>query len=345
MSELHRAELHDDERRAAVAAAKAGDEAGFVELIERHRRALQLHCYRMLGNFEESEDMVQETLLRAWRKRASFEGRSSLRGWLYRIATNACLDALRQRPRQVVRHEAITAGDAAAGAPAEIPWLQPYPDQLLEEAVSAELQPDDAVVARETVELAFLVAIQHLPPSQRATLILRDVLGWSAKETASLLETSVASANSALQRARTTMHDQLPPQRTEWTAPAPTEHERALLQRYIDAHERADSQAVIEMLHEQARFTMPPEPTLYDGRDAVAAFFRDAFGEGAPGDFRLVPTYANRQLAAANYVRAPGDTEYRALSLDVLRFEDGRIAEITTFESKLFPAFGLAPSL
>jgi RNA polymerase sigma-70 factor (ECF subfamily) len=314
-------------------------EREFVALIERHRRELQLHCYRMLGSYEESEDMVQETMLRAWRGRASFEGRSSLRAWLYKIATNACLDLLRRRPRPAVPHE-------AGGAPSEIPWLQPYPDRLLDEIPSRDAGPDAVVVARETVELAFLVAIQHLPPSQRATLILRDVLGWSAKETAALLDTSVASANSALQRARATLQDQLPEQRTEWRpASEPTEEERELLQRYMDAHERADSGAVIDMLHEQVRFTMPPQPTLFDGYDAVAEFFRDAFGPGIPGDFKLVATSANGQPAAANYVRAPGDTDYRAMSFDVLRFEDGRLAEITTFEPSMFAAFGLPETL
>ena len=309
------------------------EDGGFVREVERHRRELQLHCYRMLGNLEESEDMVQETMLRAWRRRATFEGRSSLRSWLYRIATNACLDALRQRPRRAGEHGAI-------------PWLQPFPDDLLEEIEASDHQPEAAVLARETVELAFLVAIQHLPPRQRAALILRDVLGWSARETASLLETSVASANSALQRARATLHRQLPAERAEWaSAAAASEEERELLQRYMDAHERADSDAVIEMLHEQARFTMPPEPTLYEGRAAIAEFFRDAFGPGSPGDFRLVPTRANRQLAAANYVRRPGDRHFRAVSLDVLRFEEGRLAEITTFEPKLFPAFGLSEKL
>jgi RNA polymerase sigma-70 factor (ECF subfamily) len=318
-------------------------EAEFAALMDRHRRELQLHCYRMLGSFEESEDMVQETMLRAWRGRESFEGRASLRAWLYKIATNACLDLLRRRPREAVRHAPTAAGGAA---PVEIPWLQPYPDSLLEEIPSREAGPDAVVVARETVELAFLVAIQHLPPAQRATLILRDVLGWSASDTAELLETTVASANSSLQRARATLQRELPAQRTEWGPRSePTEQERELLQRYMDAHERADSEAVIAMLHEQARFTMPPQPTIYDGHAAVAGFFRGAFGPDRPGDFRLVPVAANGQLAAANYVRAPGETEYRAISLDVLRFEDGRLAEIVTFEPSLFGAFGLAETL
>jgi RNA polymerase sigma-70 factor (TIGR02960 family) len=220
-----------------------------------------------------------------------------------------------------------------------VPWLQPYPDSLLEEMPApSDSEPDAVVVAKETVELVFLVAIQQLPPRQRAALLLRDVLGWSAKETASLLETSVPSANSALQRARETLQ----------ARPAPSEPsaaERTLLERYMDAHRRADSAAVIAMLHEQARFTMPPEPTLYDGKGAVADFFVDAFGPGRPGDFQLVATRANRQPAAANYVRRPGDDAYRAMSLDVLRFDGDRLAEITTFGPELFPAFGLAPAL
>jgi RNA polymerase sigma-70 factor (TIGR02960 family) len=299
----------------------------FAAAIERHRRALHLHCYRMLGSLDEAEDMVQETLLRAWRGRSGFEGRSSLRAWLYRIATNACLDFLRQHPERVARPAA------------EVPWLQPYPDRLLEElAASSDAEPDAVLVAKETVELIFIVAIQRLPPIQRAALLLRDVLGWSAKETAALLNTSVVAANSALQRARSTLQDRPAPSE-------PSDQERVLLERYMDAHRRADSAAVIAMLHEQVRFTMPPEPTLYDGRDAVAEFFLDAFGPGRPGDFRLVGTRANGQPAAANYVRRPGDDAYRAMSLDVLRLDAGRLVEITTFGPELFPAFGLEPTL
>jgi RNA polymerase sigma-70 factor (TIGR02960 family) len=175
-------------RSHAIARA---DEAAFSELVERYRPEMQVHCYRMLGSYEDSEDAVQETLLRAWRRRETFEGRSTFRAWLYRIATNACLDALGRRERRL---------QTATGA--EVPWLQPYPDRLLEEVAASEEEPGALVVAKETIELAFIVAIQHLPPRQRAVLILRDVLGWTAKDTAALLETSVASVNSALQRAR-----------------------------------------------------------------------------------------------------------------------------------------------
>jgi RNA polymerase sigma-70 factor (ECF subfamily) len=224
-------------------------ESAFAALFERNRGELQVHCYRMLGSFEDSEDLVQETFLRAWRKRASFspEGRSSFRAWLYRIATNACLDVLRSRPRRVLPPQVAAAGDPTAppSPPADLPWLQPYPDRLLESIASAEEEPDAMVVAKETIELAFIAAIQHLPPRQRAVLILRDVLGWSAKDTAALLEVSVGSVNSALQRARATLRDRLGERRAEWARPSePREEERELLRRYVDAHERADVDAL-----------------------------------------------------------------------------------------------------
>jgi RNA polymerase sigma-70 factor, ECF subfamily len=332
-------------RPADVARA---DEDAFAALFDHYRRELQLHCYRMLGSYEASEDLVQETFLRAWRARASYEGRASFRTWLYRIATNACLDALareQRRPRAVVP---IAAHDAeAAGSYAEIPWLQPFPDRILDEVVDPGAGPDSAVVAKETVELAFLAAIQHLPATQRAVLILRDVLGWSARDTAALLETSVASANSALQRARETLRRRLPEQRSEWPRHRDaSEEERELLRHYIEAHERNDVAAFVELLSDEATFSMPPEPTLVIGRDEVMRFLREhGFGTPAFADLRLVPLRANRQPAAANYRRAPGDTLYRPMALDVLRFEGGRVAEMTAFDPKLFEAFGLPPFL
>lgn len=333
---------------AVAAAVRSGEEAVFAALVERHRRELQVHCYRMLGSLEDSEDLVQETFLRAWRKRASFQGRSSFRAWLYRIATNACLDALAHSSRRARARQAApgTTSGAAPGSPAELPWLQPYPDRLLEGIAPSDAEPDAVVVAKETIELAFLAAIQLLPPRQRAALILRDVLGWSAGETASHLDTSVAGANSTLQRARATLHKHRPADRLTW-APSrdPSEEERALLQRYMDAHERADAAAVAELLREDVRLTMPPAPTWYEGREAVAAFFRETFGPDAVGHLRLVPTRANRQPAAANYLRRWGESEYQAVSLDVLRIEGGKLVEITTFVPELFPAFGLAATL
>ncbi|MGH2970358.1 MAG: sigma-70 family RNA polymerase sigma factor [Solirubrobacteraceae bacterium] len=321
------------QQSTVVAAAQAGDESAFTALVEPHRRELQVHCYRMLGSLDDSEDLVQETLLRAWRKRATFQGRSSFRAWLYRIATNACLDALARRPRPLPT--------------AEVPWLQPYPDTLLEGIAPSEDEPDAMLVARETIELAFMVAIQHLPPRPRAVLILRDVLDWSARDTAELLESSVASVNSALQRARAALKQHLPERRLEWAPGSdPSTEELALLQRYMDASDRGDADAVAALLRDDARFSMPPQPGLYVGREAIMAFWAEGgFGSEELGRFRCVPTSANLQPAVACYLRRPGDSEYRALALDVLRIEGGAVAEIITFDSNVFPAFGLPATL
>jgi RNA polymerase sigma-70 factor (ECF subfamily) len=317
--------------------SSTGDDAAFARTVDGYRGELRVHCYRMLGSFTDAEDLVQETLLRAWRARASFEGRSTVRAWLYRIATNACLDTLRTHPERVV-----PVGDVGEPAPSEIPWLQPYPDRLLDGTAPGAEEPAALVVARETIELAYLATIQLLPANQRAVLILRDVLDFSAAETADLLDTSVASVTSALQRARATLKQHRPDEPGEW-APAvePSAEERELLQRYMDAHARADSDAVVAMMREDVRFTMPPQPTHYAGKAALAGFFAEAFGPHAAGEFRLVPTRANRHPAAANYLRAPGDTRFRAMSLDVLRFDHGQLVEITTFDTTLFPLFGL----
>src|SRR5688500_15164814 len=314
------------------------EESAFAALFERHRGELRVHCYRMLGSLEDSEDLVQETFLRAWRKRKSFQGRFTFRAWLYGIATNACLDALARRPRPALSTQAN---------PADIPWLQPYPDRLLEGIAPGDDEPDAVLVDKETIELAFLVAIQHLPPRQRAVLILRDVLGWSAKETAGLLEATVPSVNSALQRARVALKEHLPPQRSEWGSRVdPSEEERALLQRYMDASERGDDVAMVALLREDARFTMPPEPFVVVGNEKiVASWVEGGFGSESFGDFRCVLTRANMQPAAAFYLRRAGESEYRAFALDVLRIEDGAIAEVTAFGAEVFEAFGLAPTL
>jgi RNA polymerase sigma-70 factor (ECF subfamily) len=337
------------EQDAVVAAATGGDQAAFAALTERYRRELQVHCYRMLGSFQDAEDLVQEALLRAWRSRQQLQGRSSFRAWLYRIATNACLDALANRSRRVLPYQVAPAADPGVAAQPspdyEIAWLQPYPDRLLDQVAPGDAEPDAQVVARETIELAFLAAIQLLPPRQRAVLILRDVLGWSAKETASLLDASVASANSALQRARATMKQHLPPRRLDWApSSAPTQEERAVLQRCMEATERADPAALAELLAEDARVSMPPTPAWLQGREAVMT----AMAQGlAPefGRWRLLPTWANRQPAAACYLRRPGETGYRAFSIDVLRIVDGKVVDITAFPAELFPAFGLPATL
>jgi RNA polymerase sigma-70 factor, ECF subfamily len=312
-------------------------EAGFSEQVERYRPEMRLHCYRMLGSLEDSEDAVQETFLRAWRRRDSFEGRASFRAWLYRIATNACLDAIGRRQRSL---------QTAQGP--EVSWLQPYPDRMLEELAASEPDPDAAIVSKETVELAFLAAIQHLPPRQRAVLIVRDVLDWSSKDTAALLEASVASVNSALQRARATLKRHLPERRLEWAAGLdPSREERELLERYMNATERGDAQAFVEMMREHARFSMPPEPGTWVGNRAIVAAWQEggAFDAEAFGRMRALPARANMQPAVACYVKHPGEPDYRPFALDVLRIEDGEVAEIVTFPKRLFAAFELPPRL
>jgi RNA polymerase sigma-70 factor, ECF subfamily len=336
------AEATRDELGAVAAAAKAGDESAFGALAERYRRELQVHCYRMLGSFEDSEDLTQETFLRAWRKRATFQGRSSFRAWLYGIATNACLDVIKRRPRQ--RH----ASKGGKQPVFEVPWLQPYPDRLLETIPAPDAEPETAVVSKETIELAFIVAIQQLTANQRAALILRDVLGWPAKDAAELLETSVASVNSALQRARAGLQQYLPARRLEWEAGAgPSREERELLQRYIDATEEADQDAMVATLREDLRFAMPPEPELYVGRENVVAAWAqgDAFDQAKFGHMRGILSAANMQPAVGCYVKPPGETEYKPLALDVIRVEDGAIAEIITFPPDMFPALGLPPTV
>jgi RNA polymerase sigma-70 factor (ECF subfamily) len=314
-------------------AAFAGDEAAFADLAGRYRRELHVHCYRMLASFDDAEDAVQETLLRAWRGRDGYDGRTYFRAWLYRIATNVCLDAARRHARR------------QAASPGEMVWLQPYPDQLLDEIAPPTDQPDAVVVDRETIELAFLVALQSLPARQRAALIARDVLGWTANDTAELLETSVAAANSALQRARATMQQRLPARRTDWSAPRPTTEERELLDRFIDAHERCDAAAAIAIAAEDIRISMPPDQLSFAGLEACLPLFERAFGPNRDGEWRLVPTSANRLPAAASYLLRPGDTLWRAFKLDVLQINDGAIAEITTFGYSRFPAFGLPDRL
>ncbi|MCU1655870.1 MAG: polymerase, sigma-24 subunit, subfamily [Pseudonocardiales bacterium] len=310
-------------------------EAAFEALTQRHRRELHVHCYRMLASFDEAEDAVQETYLRAWRARENVTGDVLLRAWLYRIATNVCLDLLRSRARHVSQLHSF----------AEVSWLQPYPDQLLDEIAAPDEQPDAVAVARETIELAFLAALQVLPARQRAVLLLRDVLGMPASETATLLGTSVSAANSALQRARTTMQEHLPSHRMQWRAGQPSPEERALLARFIDAHERCDAAAAVAIAAEDLRVTMPPQPYCFEGLSMVMPLLERAFGPDRDGDWRLVPTMANRMPTAASYLRRPGDREFRAFKLDVLRIEAATIVEITTFGPSLFPAFGLPPTL
>jgi RNA polymerase sigma-70 factor (ECF subfamily) len=305
--------------------AELKDEGAFAAVVDRHRRELHVHCYRMLGSFEEAEDLTQETFLRAWRKRETYAERASLRAWLYRIATNACLDALEKRPRTPAPNGEIT-------------WLQPYPDELAG-------PPDEDVFARETVELAFMVAIQHLAPRPRAVLILRDVLGWRARDCAELLETTEAGVNSALQRARAVLKEHLPPERGDWAA-AGSVQERELVRRYMEATETADAAGIKALMHEDARFAMPPDDAVTHGRDAIVdGWIEGGFGSAEFGTFTCSTTRANGQPAVVNYVLKPGAAERELLSIDLLRIEAGQITDITTFYGDALKPFGLPRTL
>src|SRR3954470_14579525 len=322
-----------DARPTGMSAMTNAMTTDFEQALERHRRELHVHCYRMLGSFDEAEDALQEAFLRAWRARDNRAEDFNLRAWLYKIATNVCLDVLRKGRRQ----------PSTVESKADIPWLQPYPDRLLDEIAPTEEEPDAVVVARETIELTFIALIQLLPARQRAVVILRDVLEWSAAETAELLDISVASANSALQRGRETLRSQLPqrPSERPVSSSVLSADERRLLAGFIAAHEAGDAEASAALMREDIRITMPPYPMVFDGRDAIAPLLERAFGPEREGEWRLVATRANRMPAAASYLRRPGDTEFRAFKFDILRCEDDGIAEITTFDAKLFQPFGL----
>jgi RNA polymerase sigma-70 factor, ECF subfamily len=316
----------------------------FDDLVRQYRRELHVFCYRMLGSFDEAEDHVQEVLLRVWRARERFEGRSSLRTWLYRVATNACLDTLRRNARRTVP---APSGAAAGSSPsiAAMPWVQPYPDSLLAEVAADEPGPEAVAVSRETISLAFLATIQLLPPRQRAVLILRDLVSWPAAEVAELLDMSVPAVNSALQRARATLREQWPNGRLDWAPAAePDAEQRLLLQRYIAAHEQADPEALIALLRHDVRLAISPEVGEWNGRPEVGDALRD--GMNSLGQWRLLPIMANGQPGAAGYLRRPGETAFSPFVLAVLRLEHGRIVDIAAFEQPaMFTAFGLPASL
>ncbi|TMR98580.1 sigma-70 family RNA polymerase sigma factor [Nonomuraea basaltis] len=317
-----------------LAAARAGDAESFERLVGGHRRELYAHCYRMLGSVQDAEDALQETLLGAWRGLAGFEGRSSLRAWLYRIGTNACLRMLERRPRRMVSMEYGPPLDDVDNLGEIVPgrvWLEPWPDD-----------PADHYTRRESVELAFVAALQHLPATQRAVLILREVLEFSAAETARALDTTPASVNSALQRARKAIEERVPPvtQQDELDALG-DEGRRELVGAFVAAWERADVPALLELLARDARFTMPPLPAWFDGRDAVERFLRRrVFATG----WRLVPIQANGQLAFACYQRR--EDRWRLGAVNVLSLRGGRITEIAGFlDPGVFRCFGLPSEL
>jgi RNA polymerase sigma-70 factor, ECF subfamily len=315
----------------------------FDELVRRYRRELHVYCYRMLGSFDEAEDHVQEVFLRAWRSRERFQGGSSPRTWLYRIATNACLDTLRRDARRAV--PAPSSAPAGSGPSiAAMPWVQPYPDSLLDEVAADQPGPEAVAVSRETISLAFLAALQLLPPRQRAVLILRDVVSWPAAAVAELLEMSVPAVNSALQRARTTLRDQWPGGRLDWAPAAePDPGQRRLLQRFIAAHEQADPEALIALLGHDVRLAIS-QVGEWNGLPEVGDALRD--GMNALGQWRLLPIMANGRPGAAGYLRRPGQTAFFPFVLTVLRFEHGRVVDIAAFEQpSMFTAFGLPASL
>ncbi len=314
----------------------------FERLAEPLRREIKLHCYRMLGSMHEAEDLAQETYLRAWRGFDGFEG-GSFRAWLYRIATNACLNALeaRKNAQRVLPDQVGTAATQMPdGAPAtEIPWLEPYPDAQLEAIADDRPDPETRYAAREAVQLAFVAAIQQLPPRQRVALLLCDVLGWAATETATLLGGSTASVNSALQRARETLAKRYPEGRP-LAASRPDAAQQKLLDRYLRAWEGHDLDGFVALLKEDATFTMPPWLQWYAGREAIRSFFAIAW-QSCRG-MRVIPTAANGQPAFAVYARTGADPRFTANGIHVLTLQGGAIAQMTVFlEPRMFESFGL----
>jgi RNA polymerase sigma-70 factor (ECF subfamily) len=324
------------QERELLEAARGGDEHAYGRLVEPHRSELHVHCYRMLGSVHDAEDALQDTLLRAWRGLARFEGRSSLRSWLYTIATNTCLSTIARRPKRVLPIDYGPAADPhdGPGEPVvESVWVEPYPDERLglEDGFAA---PEARYELRESVELAFVAALQHLPPNQRAVLILREVLGFSAREVADSLETTVASVNSALQRARAAVDERLPEQSQQATLRSLGDDAlRDVVDRYVEAWERGDVEAVVAMLAEDATFAMPPLRTWYRGRDAIAVFLA---GWPLSGDWRWrhVRTHANGQEALAFYSWDAEDESYLPFALNVLTLRGALISDVTAFVAR-----------
>jgi RNA polymerase sigma-70 factor, ECF subfamily len=340
--------------RALLAAARGGDEGAYGRLVENYRGELHAHCYRMLGSVHDAEDALQDAFLRAWRGLARFEGRSSLRSWLYRIATNTCLDVVARRPKRVLPLDYGPAGDPhkGPGQPlVESVWVEPYPDETLGVA-DGFAAPEARYEQRESVELAFIAALQHLPARQRAVLILREVLGFSAREVAETLDTTTASVNSALQRARKTIEDHLPDRSQQATLRSVGDDEvRELVERYVEAWERGDVEAVAAMLAEDAAIAMPPMASWFRG-PGVLVFLRDWAFSGRVYDalgnrrVRVIPTRASGQPAFGTYSWNPERERYLPTVLQVLTLRGGQIEEITGFVMpEIFTRFGLPDSL
>jgi RNA polymerase sigma-70 factor, ECF subfamily len=330
-----------------TAATSAPSEEEFRLLVEDHRRELHAHCYRMLGSLHDAEDALQDTLLRAWRGLPEFRGRGSLRGWLYKIATNACLDAISARSKRVlpIDYGPSTTPSAGAREPMlESAWIEPYPDEAIG-LTDGYAGADARYEQREAVELAFIASLQHLPATQRAVLILRDVLGFSAREVAETLDTSIVSVNSALQRARRAVEQRLPERSQQETLRSVGDEQmRRLVEDYLDAWARADVDTLKSLLAEDAVFSMPPWPTWWQGGEAIAGFSETAV-EICP-DTRTMSIHANGQVAVAAYGLDSGSGRYTPTAIDVYTLEDGRIREITAFVMpELFTHFGLPPEV
>ena len=326
--------------------ARAGDGEAFRELTDPYRRELQVHCYRFLGSLQDAEDALQDILLAAWRGIAGFEGRASVRTWLYQIATNRCLNILRSARRQaeVAEWSVSGVGPPEPSGFGEVTWLEPYPDALLE-GVALISGPEARYEASEAISLAFVTALQMLPPRQRAVLILRDVLGFSAAETAGMLSATVDSVNSALKRARAAVQDRARPARRGEPPPLPNSPaERALAARLATAYQSGDVSQLVALLTDDVRVSMPPVPLEYYGLAAAARFHATVvFRQGRTYD--LIPTRANGQLAFAAYVRDPAGGPRHAMGLLVMTVSGDRVTEITRFDNTVLASFGLPRSL
>ncbi|MFI5615055.1 sigma-70 family RNA polymerase sigma factor [Amycolatopsis sp. NPDC051903] len=330
-------------RADLISRARAGDGEAFRALTEPHRRELQVHCYRMLGSFQDAEDALQDTLLAAWRGLGGFDGRASIRTWLYRIATNRCLSVLRAASRRPAK-----AWDVPGVEPpeptrlGEVVWLEPYPDALLEGAITVPLGPEARYEQTESISLAFVTALQALPPRQLAVLILRDVLGFPANEVAGMLDTTVDSVKSALKRARAGLQRRRLPGTDRESPSAGSSAEETIVAKFVSAYESADIDALVALLTDDVFVSMPPLPLEYEGRAVVAGFFTTLFGAGRR--FDLVPTRANGQPAFGAYLRTPNGVSH-GTGLYVLTLTRDGIRAMTRFENTVLPSFGLPRSL
>jgi RNA polymerase sigma-70 factor (ECF subfamily) len=323
-----------------ISMAQAGDGDAFRELTEPHRRELKVHCYRMLGSLQDAEDACQETLLAAWQGLAGFEGRASVRTWLYRIATNRCLNARRSASRRPAREWNIPGVEPPEPSRlGEVTWLEPFPDTLLEELIDAPPGPEARYEQTESISLAFVKGLQLLPPRQLAVLILRDVLGFRANEVAEMLDSTLESVNSALKRARTSLQRRQPPAADRELPPASdSPSEEAIVAKFVSAYEAADLDALVALLTDDVFMSMPPIPFEYEGRDITARFCASIFGAGRR--FDLVPTRANGQPAFGSYLRVPTGL-HPAVGLIAITLRGDRICAMTRFENSVLPWFGL----